>query len=288
MKKIFLIISLFSLIAQANTAGRNLYPPTAIGSDALNTNFENLSCTQMIGRFLSYVGSSGLGQQGIERRFRACLAQARSGVVGSILSTVRMNRGAEEACLETANQEQRNYENAKRGFISALIVKQNLYNAESVARSNRSLLHKCSPSEAAELRRRPGESDNDYIRRAAYNCPITYETSQFRFEAFRQAHVRAGTFEDYEVCYNYRVEYDREQNPPLRISNPNTPPPQASTASPAGGDPKCKPLTCEQVFRPNAINIPSPCYRNKVIDCSVNGPAPSGNSGSGGRVSTGN
>ena len=284
MKSLFIVICFLSQIVWAQSS-RSGYRPMPVGSDSVSTAFENLSCTQMIGNFLSYIGSSGLGQSGINERFRKCLAKSRSGVLGAAASALRITTDNDLACLETANQEQRRYENAKDAFINSLSARENIYNLKNI--SNKNLLSQCSSSQQAGLVRRPSEPDLEYTHRAMFNCGISKDVQSFRYNSFRQAYANSNDFAEYEVCYNYRVEYGKEKYPPMRVpsnSNSATPEPTASR------EPRCQPLTCEQVMLPYAVNNPSPCYRNKVIDCNVNGYVNTGggktNNGSG--VSTGN
>ena len=290
MKILATLILLFSIGLNAKPNKNAVaYPAAAVGSDAVNTGFENLTCSQMIGRFLVHVGSSGLGPSAIDRRFRACLAQSRSGVKGTIMSGLRMVSDQDRACLEAANQEQKNYEEARKSFIWALTARENIYNVKSVAPNNRNLLRECNSSQS--LVRRPGESDGQFSMRIAFSCDISKDVEAFRYAAFRQVHTQAGTYEDFKVCHDYRLEYSREMYPPLNISRAleqPQPSAQANGAAVAAG-PNCQPLTCEQVMLPYAVSNPSPCYRNRVIDCNISGySAPVNGSAGGGRVSTGN
>lgn len=265
MKTLFILITFVSTLTWARTQ-TPAYRSMPVGSDSVNTGFESLSCTQMIGNFLTYVGRSGLGQESIDRRFTGCLAQARNaGVISGVLSAVKRATGgtpeAEQACLDAANREQQNFEDAKQRFITALETRENIYNQKNV--SNPNYLNNCTPAKVGELNRRSGESDYDLIRRGMFNCKMNPDLL-YRYNLFRDAYANPQDFAEHEVCRNYRVAYFEERYPPRRASSSATAQPETASGRPQV---VCQNLTCDQVMRPNAVNNPSPCYRNAVINC---------------------
>ena len=244
----------------------NRITPLKVGGDA-NTNFENLNCSQMIAGFLRHLGVSGRGQEGIDNRFRSCVARARSGVIGGAFAYFRIKTAEVEECYNVAVREQREYQEAKSGFITALAARENLYNVGNISDLSYFYENSCRANSQTQMQRRANELDEVYATRIMHSCNRKYEASSARNTSFRTNYRNPSDYSEYEVCLNYRIAYNAEQNPPLPSNREEAIRQAQAPESTASRGPVCQTLTCGQVMSPHAMNNPSPCYRNAVINC---------------------
>lgn len=275
IKLLFLTLCIF-LISSYQSVGNAAAPvvgsssanitPLQVGG-AANTNFENLSCSQMIASFLRHLAVSRRGQEGIDNRFKSCLASARSGVIGGTFAYFRIKTAEVEECYNIAVREQREYQEAKSAFITALAARENLYNVRNISDVSYFYENSCAPNSQSRMQRRSGELDEVYATRIMHSCNRKYEASPARNTSFRENYRNRSDFAEYEVCLNYRIAYDAERFPPIPSNREEAIRQAQAPESSERRGPVCQTLTCNQVMNPNAMNNPSPCYRNAVINC---------------------
>lgn len=271
-----LLILLFSFYSMASGE-------TTIGGYA-NSNFENMTCKEMIARNLPLqIESTKKMKAASANIIEECKVRS---FVGHVINSFTRKT---DRCLAEIQKIESQVKTESDFFASALDLRIELYDAKFLTQKGRELLvqPKLCPEPKSNKMRNSDTADLVFIREKIASCSLKFypsnvvesSTADYNSSPLSKLYKDKAAFEDRQVCKKFVDEYRKTE--PLKLTRAEAKPVANAADSNAGTSKeiKCQVLECKKLLEATqgsnssfiSVNTASPCYKDAILSCIVSG-----------------